>query len=160
MNTELHPAAAQYVGLLNGETLCCHTGVIQAAMKKNTKRVHRLVVLPAFQGVGIGTNFIDFVANLYGMGGVKFNLITTTPAIRYSLIDNPNWTLKRSGYVQKPGDVEHLKSSNYNLGHLTRSFSCNRITYSFDWNDVKEIEPKPEAAAPEKEPEAIQLTLF
>lgn len=129
-------------------------------MKKNTKRVHRLVVLPAFQGVGIGTNFIDFVANQYGTAGVKFNLITTTPAIRYALMENPKWTLKRSGYVPKAGNLEELKSSKYKLDFLSRSFSCDRITYSFDWNDVKEIEPKPEAAAPEKEPEAIQLTLF
>ena len=38
LNTSLHPAATQYVGILNGEILVCHTGVIQAAMKKSGKR--------------------------------------------------------------------------------------------------------------------------
>ena len=37
LNTSLHPAATQYVGILNGEILVCHTGVIQAAMKSGKR---------------------------------------------------------------------------------------------------------------------------
>lgn len=129
LNTSLHQAAAQYVGILNDETLVCHTGVIQAAMKANTKRVHRLVVLPEYQGLGIGTKFINFVADLYAKEEKNFNLITTTPALRYALEASGKWELKRAGKVRPPGN--DLATMGYK--HLERTFSCNRITYSFNF---------------------------
>ena len=140
LNTSLHPAATQYVGLLNGEILVCHTGVIQAAMKKGKKRVHRLVTLPDFQGIGIGLNFINFIADIYDKSGLKFNLITTTPALRFALEKNPNWSLRRAGYVSKPGNAKELES-NFGLGHLNSTFSCNRVTYSFDYIKKYEFAP-------------------
>lgn len=101
-------------------------------MMKGTKRVHRLVTLPSFQGIGIGLKFINFIADLYDKDGFKFNLITTTPAIRYALEKSEKWNLKRSGYVPKAGNADKLEE-NFGLGHLNRTFSCNRITYSFDY---------------------------
>lgn len=133
LNTDIHPAATQYVGILNGKVLVCHTGVIQAAMKKGVKRVHRLVTLPDYQGIGLGSSFIDFIAGLYKAKGLTFNLITTTPAIRFSLIKSDKWYLRRSGHVQKPGNLKSLKDKQYNMGHIIKSFSCDRVTYSFDY---------------------------
>lgn len=130
LNTTLHPAATQYVGILNGEILACHTGVIQAAMKKGTKRVHRFVVLPDFQGIGIGLKFINFIAGQYIKQGLKFNLITTTPAIRCALERSDKWRLRRSGNVTPPGKSK-LMAERYE--HLKKSFSCSRVTYSFDF---------------------------
>ena len=63
MNTDLHTGAVQYVGVINGR-LVCHTGIIQFPLRKGKKRVHRLVVLPDYQGVGIGTHFINQVAKI------------------------------------------------------------------------------------------------
>ena len=155
LNTSLHPASAQYVGILNETSLVCHTGVIQAAMKKGVKRVHRLVTLPDYQGLGIGTSFIRFIADIYVKQGLKFNLITTTPALRYALLRDDKWALKRSGYVQKAGNADKLEA-NFGLGHLNNTFSCNRETWSFDYMDVYTTETQVE-----KQDEAvIQLTLF
>lgn len=102
-------------------------------MMKGVKRVHRLVTLPEYQGIGLGTHFIDFIAGLYKSDGFKFNLITTTPALRFALEKSGRWTLRRSGYVQKPGNIKHLSEERYKLGHIVKSFSCDRITYSFDY---------------------------
>lgn len=133
MNTELHISAAQYVGILNDEALVCHAGVMQAALMKGVKRVHRMVTLPEYQGIGIGTHFIDFIAGLYSAEGFRFNLITTTPALRFALEKSKNWKLRRSGYVKRPGDVRQLSEERYNIGHIVKSFSCDRITHSFDY---------------------------
>lgn len=166
LNTNLHPAAAQYVGILNGETLVCHTGVIQAAMKKGVKRVHRFVTLPDYQGIGIGTKFIDFIAGIYKADGLQFNLITTTPALRFALIKSSKWKLRRSGYVQKPGNIKHLSEDRYKIGHIIKSFSCDRITYSFDYEGdaVLSAEKKPIKVERKKrvseETKITQLNLF
>ncbi len=164
LNTNLHPAAAQYVGVLNGETLVCHTGVLQAVMMKGRKRVHRLVTLPDYQGIGIGTRFIDFIAGLYKADGFDFNLITTTPALRFALERSSNWNLRRSGHVKKPGNVKNLSEERYKIGHIVKSFSCDRVTYSFDYigDAAQSAEQKPVKFEEHKreEPEYKQLTLF
>ena len=96
LNTELHPAAEQYVGMINGE-LVCHTGVIQFPLRKGWKRVHRLVVLPDYQGIGVGTAFIKEVAKLIHARGEELNLTTTTPAMVNALIRDSEWVLARYG---------------------------------------------------------------
>lgn len=147
------------MGLLNGETLVCHTGVLHAAMKKGKKRVHRLVTLPSYQGIGIGMKFINFIADLYDRMGFKFNLITTTPALRFSLERSDQWRLRRSGYVQKAGNADKLEE-NFGLGHLNKSFSCNRITYSFDYIKKYAFIEKTEETSDAETQTPIQLTLF
>ena len=64
-------------------------------MRKGWKRVHRLVVLPDFQGIGIGTRFINEVTKHYIENGFNMNLTTTTPALVYALARDNNWALFR-----------------------------------------------------------------
>ena len=40
-------------------------GVVRTHMKRNYFRVSRLVVLPDYQGIGVGKRFLNFVAELY-----------------------------------------------------------------------------------------------
>lgn len=122
----MHKAAAQFVGMINGE-IVCHTGIIQFPLQKGKKRVHRLVVLPDYQGIGIGTHFISEIAKIYSAKGFELNLTTTTPALVGALKRNPHWILSRYGRAK----------SNYKKGyyaaysHIQNSASQNRITYSF-----------------------------
>ena len=112
---------------MNGK-LVCHTGVIQAPLRKGFKQVHRLVVLPDYQGVGIGTNFITFIAKHYAKQGLIMKLITTTPAIRFALDKSKYWCLTRSGKVQPSGNTKYMT-------HWSKSESSNRITYTYVFND-------------------------
>lgn len=127
LNTDLHPAAEQYVGVVNGE-LVAHTGIIQFPMRKGKKRVHRLVVLPDYQGIGIGTRFINAVAEMVTNRGYEVNLTTTTPALVNSLVKSKNWTLAR--YGRDKGGMKGY-SRYKNLGHLQKAASSQRVTYSF-----------------------------
>lgn len=138
MNTDLAKFSTQYVGIMDGE-LVCHTGIIQAALRKGTKQVHRLVVLPDYQGIGIGTNFITFIADLYARQGLIVKLITTTPAIRFSLDKSTSWDLVRSGHVPHSGNADYIS-------HWKNSESTNRFTYTYLYNkkyivnETKELE--------------------
>lgn len=125
-------------------------------MKKGVKRVHRLVTLPDYQGLGIGTRFIKFIADLYDRQGLKFNLITTTPALRYALMRDEKWHLKRSGYVSRAGNADKLEE-NFGLGHLNNTFSCNRETWSFDYVSSGEQSKEEEI---QEQSSIIQLSLF
>ncbi len=129
MNTDLHNAAQQYVGVLNGE-IVAHTGIIYFPMQKGKKRVHRLVVLPDYQGVGIGTAFINAVAEIVTAEGFELNLTTTTPALVGALRHSPHWALARFGRSQ---NTYKDMSKRYGKGfkHLDNATSQNRVTYSF-----------------------------
>ena len=112
-----------------------HTGIIQFPMRKGWKRVHRLVVLPDFQGIGIGTRFINEVTKHYIENGFNMNLTTTTPALVHALAKDNNWDLVRKGRTS--GSLENFnkygKGANISASSI-KSKSNNRITYSFNWN--------------------------
>jgi GNAT superfamily N-acetyltransferase len=135
LNTDLHAAAQQYVGVLNGE-IVAHTGIIFFPMQKGKKRVHRLVVLPDYQGVGIGTAFINAVAEIVAAEGYELNLTTTTPALVGALRRSPRWTLARFGRSKNSYDSMQKR---YGKGfkHLSNATSQNRVTYSFWYNSKK-----------------------
>ena len=96
-------------------------------MQKGKKRVHRLVVLPDYQGVGIGTAFISAVAEIVRMDGFEINLTTTTPALVGALRKNPKWVLARYGRTKGMGWVDAKNPQK----QLAGASSEQRITYSF-----------------------------
>lgn len=134
----MHNASEQWIGLVNGE-LACHTGIIQFPMRKGWKRVHRLVTLPDYQGIGIGTRFIKYVSQQYFDNGFRVNLTTTTPALVGALSKDNNWNLVRFGRMgnQSKGWAKYGtgdKIANKKLSEaLGKSDSANRITYSFNY---------------------------
>ena len=130
LNGELHKACDQYVGIINGE-IVCHTGVIQFPMRKGWKRVHRLVVLPDYQGIGIGTKFIKEIAEIYINKGYNFNLTTTTPSLVNALRKNKNWLLARFG--RSKGDFANFSRRYGHSEHLANTKSNARITFSFNY---------------------------
>lgn len=138
MNTSLHNAADQFFGTINGE-LVCHWSVIQFPMRKGWKRGHRLVVLPDYQGIGVGTIFHNYCAEIIKKEGFNVNSTTTTPALIHSMIKDKRWLLVRKGRVKSKftdfvkygsGDIEKNKKMSESA---SKSLSKNRITFSFNF---------------------------
>lgn len=131
MNTDLHTAAQQFVGVINGE-IVAHTGIIFFPMQKGKKRVHRLVVLPDYQGIGIGTKFIKEVAKIVYSEGYELNLTTTTPALVGALKKDKDWVLARYGRSKNTFDkMANKEGYCLQYKHLSNAKSDTRITYSF-----------------------------
>lgn len=108
-------------------------------MRKGWKRVHRLVVLPDYQGIGIGTKFINEVTKHYIENGFNMNLTTTTPALVNALARDKNWALVRKGRNKssmsdfvKYGSGDNEKNKKI-AESMVKNQSNNRITYSFNW---------------------------
>jgi GNAT superfamily N-acetyltransferase len=134
----LHQASEQWIGVINGE-IVCHTGIIQFPMRKGWKRVHRLVVLPDYQGIGIGVKFINEVSRDYIEKGLNMNLTTTTPALVHALARSQDWLLIRKSRNKSSmadfvkygtGDKEKNKKISKSI---VKAQSNNRITYSFNF---------------------------
>lgn len=86
-------------------------------MRKGWKRVHRLVVLPDYQGIGIGVTFLNHVAAMYD-SKYGVNITTSTNALTEALVRSSKWSLIRRGRVNPDKKIK---------------VSCNRITHSFNW---------------------------
>lgn len=103
-------------------------------MRKGWKRIHRLVVLPDYQGIGIGTKFIKEVAKIIDKEGYNVNLTTTTPSLVHALKKDKNWCLIRYGRVKGKMDFSRYGGDcSRETKNLDGASSGRRITYSFNF---------------------------
>jgi ribosomal protein S18 acetylase RimI-like enzyme len=60
---------------------------------KNGYRMSRIVVLPDYQGLGVGGKITDYIASLYAKKGRTMYVKTSNPALWAHLDKSPNWHL-------------------------------------------------------------------
>lgn len=93
---------------------------------KNFKTVHRLVILPDYQGLGIGVMFLNEIGKIYKKENWRFTIITSAPSLMFALKRSSLWGLKQFG--RKP-------PQNINTGNpisTRKSDSSNRLTTSWE----------------------------
>lgn len=89
--------------------------------------VSRLVVLPDYQGIGIGTKLLTWTAKyLTEKTHQNFFIISSNPQLIH-LKNNPHWILKRLGHAQGSLNRFRLEKG------LTKTSSKNRLTFSFKY---------------------------
>jgi len=92
------PAAEYFIGTVNGE-LTCHLAVCPF-FTANAYRATRLVVMPEWQGAGVGTKFLEWVCEYHksGLGrcGKKLPTLfhTSHPQLIGYLKASKKWVLK------------------------------------------------------------------
>jgi len=64
---------------------------------KNTRQIHRAVVLPDFQGIGLGVYLWNFVAEYYKQRNVNCIATTSNPALIHYMTKSPKWICTRFG---------------------------------------------------------------
>jgi len=101
--------------------------VLNAIGHRGVWRVSRLVVLPDYQGIGIGRAMLAAVADLYP----RLRITTSHPAMLRALAADPNWRLAvlcRAGYTRQPRAIEH---SGFRGGPIGSS-SAGRCVATFE----------------------------
>ena len=125
MNRSLSTKSQNYIAVIFNQP-AAFIAVIQYPhpIIKHLKKIHRLVVLPDFQGIGLGKILLDNIAALYAE---KNNVMITTshPAMRKMLNRSANWKMNRCGRT-RPQRGSTKKS-------LNRSVSSKRITASYEF---------------------------
>jgi ABC-type lipoprotein export system ATPase subunit len=86
---------------------------------KNMKKVHRLVVLPDYQGAGIGIKFLNEIGSVYKKQKDRFTIVTSSPSLIKALKKTNIWICKHYG---------RFKAHNGVLGRASEQ----RITASFE----------------------------
>ena len=70
--------------------------VMHSCGHKNIKRISRIVTLPDYQGVGIGKQLLNFVADRYKKKGCRITIGTSHPAMIQSLLKDKQWIFRET----------------------------------------------------------------
>tara|TARA_R110000782_G_scaffold59522_1_gene123499 strand:- start:85 stop:1164 length:1080 start_codon:yes stop_codon:yes gene_type:complete len=118
-------SAHKYICSIAGELVAwCSVLHFPHPYMKKMKRVHRIVVKPDYQGLGIGNAFMAEIGNIYKKDGFRFSLVTSSPAFIHGLKSNKSWIMTR-----KPSRLQNTAKS----GVLAGSTSDQRLTASFEY---------------------------
>lgn len=123
-------AANVFIAMINGEIAGFYSVLpFPHPKKKNTFKGHRLVVLPDYQGIGLGLKLRTEIAKYYVEKLKKCFIATTShPAIIFGLKKHPNWIMTRIGRASNGSNNGKIQNKN-----KKGSTSSNRITTSWEY---------------------------
>ena len=126
LNTEI-ASACQCYGLFDANNdIIGFMGVLHQphGINKKIKRVSRLVILPDYQGIGLGSKFLNEIAKIYVNNGYDFSIKTSAKNLINSLKKQNNWCLISYG-------ISNCTSNKSAIDYKRSSLRNNCKTASF-----------------------------
>jgi ABC-type lipoprotein export system ATPase subunit/GNAT superfamily N-acetyltransferase len=131
LNHDLHKAAACFVAKVEGRP-AAFVAVLHAPHPTHSRwRASRIVCLPDFQGVGIGSRLTDVIAAAYSATGKEFSVVTSHPAMIAGMARSAKWRCTKAYDTNPPS-----------MGISGLDTSGSRLTCGFVFSG----EPNPDAA--------------
>jgi len=97
-------------------------------------RIHRLVTLPDFQGVGIGNALIDYVAGIYKASGKPVRITTSHPGLMRSMSKRKTWFMTSSPKHQaRQSHTSSVGKQHTSSSRITASFSFRGVALPKQW---------------------------
>jgi len=125
LNGSLPPTARCYTAVYQDKPIA-FIAVVSVRMKSKYYRVSRLVVLPDYQGVGVGKRLLNLIAELYtSQTKMPFYILTSNPQIIRG--DMKNWKITRFGHASQGKGYTKINDE------LRSSLSRKRITVSLQY---------------------------
>ena len=85
---------------------------------KNMRRITRLVVLPQFQGYGLGNLFATWIGQIHREQNLRLRITSTHPSLVYHLMKNPEWDFIVKKVHKEEYDATTIKGR-MSAGHRT-----------------------------------------
>src|SRR4030042_1872265 len=92
LSSALSRTSHNYGCVYDNQLVGCAAGM-PAMGHKDVRRVHRIVILPDFQGCGIGSAFLNGLGKIYGQKKLRLTITSSHPGIVRGLERNRNWRL-------------------------------------------------------------------
>jgi GNAT superfamily N-acetyltransferase len=125
LNGTLGAGVRCYAAVYQGKPIA-FIAVACVRMKAKYYRVSRLVVLPDYQGIGVGKRLLNFIAELYSsQTKMPFYILTSNPQIIKGKMKN--WRITRFGHASRGKENTRI---NY---EIRNSLSRKRITLSLKY---------------------------
>jgi GNAT superfamily N-acetyltransferase len=125
LNGALPSTARCYVAVYQDKPIA-FIAVVSIRMRAKYYRVSRLVVLPDYQGIGVGKRLLNFIAELYtSQTKMPFYILTSNPQIIRG--NMKNWKITRFGHASKGRENTRINNE------IRNSLSRKRITVSLKY---------------------------
>lgn len=150
--TAEHSQSAKCFAVFSGDEIVGFVSYLHFphAVVKNMKKLHRLVVLPDWQGLGIGRAIVTAAAHWLYERGFRTTGTTAHPAMVWSLANSPRWHLK-----SRPNTRAAMANTSKSASLRKRALNPRRLlTYSFEY-----LAPDEGVAAPDELPILVSKTL-
>ena len=142
LDTAISRSAHYYLGLIGDKPVAFHAAIHSTNRDIHSYwRGHRTVVLPEFQGMGIGTAFSDAIAEIYVSRGLRYFSKTAHPSFGEHRQKSPLWrptstNLKSrlGSYLLKDGTARKMPG----YGGTTTARDAGRLCYSHEYVGKKE----------------------
>lgn len=119
-----------FVGVYNGSPISfCAVQKFPHPTAKNIMRVSRLVVLPDYQGIGVGTRTLNAVAQVYAKKGYRVRIISSQIGFVKALKKRKEWALVEFGRKTRGTGKFQIKTRNCS--------SQKRVTGTFEYLGLK-----------------------
>jgi ABC-type transport system involved in cytochrome c biogenesis ATPase subunit/GNAT superfamily N-acetyltransferase len=131
LNNKLHGGAVCIGGFLDGRCIAFSSAVrFPHPNAKNLYQEHRTVVLPEFQGLGLGGALADWLGLALWQHGWRLVATIAHPAVIAHKNRSPRWQWKRSGFGAGGGERGERKKHQ-------DLFSMRRVSTSFEYTAPK-----------------------
>jgi GNAT superfamily N-acetyltransferase len=125
LNGSLGAGVRCYTAVYQGRAIA-FIAVACVRMKAKYYRVSRLVVLPDYQGIGVGKRLLNFIAELYSsQTKIPFYILTSNPQIIRGNMEN--WKITRFGHASKGQGNTRINNE------IRCSLSRGRVTVSLQY---------------------------
>jgi GNAT superfamily N-acetyltransferase len=125
LNSSLVPHARCYCAVYQNKPIG-FIAVVHIHMRARYYRVSRLVVLPDYQGIGVGKRLLNFIAELYtSQTKIPFYILTSNPQIIRGNMEN--WKITRYGHASKGRGDTRINNE------IKSSLSRKRITITLKY---------------------------
>jgi GNAT superfamily N-acetyltransferase len=126
LNSALPSTARCYTAVYQDKPIA-FIAIVTVKMRATYHRVCRLVVLPDYQGIGVGKRFLNFIAEVYtSQTKIPFYILTSNPQIIRG--DLKGWKITRFGHASRGKNNSRINNG------LRDSLSRKRITVSMKYD--------------------------
>lgn len=110
LTEDLNKAAINYILLWNDKPIC-FIGILPfpGVGDEKTRRISRIVILPDFQGLGLGKNILNYISSLYAKEKSTMYIRTMSPALGLALAKDKNWIATSSNLKIPQADTNGRK---------------------------------------------------
>ena len=125
LNGSLPSTARCYTAVYQDKPIA-FIAIVTTKMRSTYHRVSRLVVLPDYQGIGVGKKLLNFIAEIYtSQTKLPFYILTSNPQIIRG--DMKGWKITRFGHASKGNGNSRINDE------LRDSLSRRRISVSLQY---------------------------
>ena len=151
LSADCNKAAICFVALMNDAPVAFSAAMpFPHPVVKNLWKEHRTVVLPDYQGIGIGNRISEEVGEYFLARGKRYSSVTSHPAMIAHRSKSPKWVMRR-----KPGRVP-VKGK---AGKLKTSTDRQTVTFEYVGNpdEIRQmvVQDTPKSAKQQKKRELI-----